>query len=293
MSKHIFWLASYPKSGNTLTRLILAALFFSKNGRISLDLTKYISNYDSTRNLNFIKKININDFNRLDKLEVLLKYSTLIQAKKNLGLKEDFGFFKTHSANFKTLNNNFTIEDNIRGIIYIIRDPRDVLISWSHYANISIKDSIDFITNENACINWFKSNESLLDNKLIPKVFLSSWDNHVYTWVNSFKNIHKLILKYEDLVENKKESILKIIKFLEKNYHIKFTNIENKIKNIIDTTTIEHLRNEEMIMSKEKQLSNPFFRVGKSNQWKKILTTEQNKLICKKFKKAMEEFGYI
>ena len=62
MTKHIFWLASYPKSGNTLTRLILAALFFSKEGRISLDLIKYISNYESTRNLNFIKKININDF---------------------------------------------------------------------------------------------------------------------------------------------------------------------------------------------------------------------------------------
>ena len=156
MSKHIFWLASYPKSGNTLTRLILAALFFSKDGRISLDLTKYISNYESTRNLNFIKKINYNDFNRLDKLEILLKYSTLTQAKENLGLKEDFWVFKTHSANFKMLNNNFTIEDNIRGIIYIVKIPRDVLISWSHYANISIKESIDFITNESACTNWFK-----------------------------------------------------------------------------------------------------------------------------------------
>ena len=39
------------------------------------------------------------------------------------------------------MNNNFTTEDYIRGIIYIIRDPRDVLISWSHYANISINNN--------------------------------------------------------------------------------------------------------------------------------------------------------
>ena len=30
----ILWLASYPKSGNTLIRSILTSLFFSKNGSI-------------------------------------------------------------------------------------------------------------------------------------------------------------------------------------------------------------------------------------------------------------------
>ena len=32
MFKHIFWIASYPKSGNTLLRSIIASLFFSENG---------------------------------------------------------------------------------------------------------------------------------------------------------------------------------------------------------------------------------------------------------------------
>ena len=32
MSKHIFWISSYPKSGNTLVRAMISALFFSKDG---------------------------------------------------------------------------------------------------------------------------------------------------------------------------------------------------------------------------------------------------------------------
>ena len=32
MSNHIFWVASYPKSGNTLLRSILISLFFTSDG---------------------------------------------------------------------------------------------------------------------------------------------------------------------------------------------------------------------------------------------------------------------
>ena len=81
MSNHIFWLSSYPKSGNTLTRLIVAALFFSKDGFVNLDLIKYISNYESTRNLNFIKENNYDDFRKLNKLEILSEYYLESQSK--------------------------------------------------------------------------------------------------------------------------------------------------------------------------------------------------------------------
>ena len=38
MSKHIFGIAYYPKSGNTLLRAILSSLFFSKDGTSSFEL---------------------------------------------------------------------------------------------------------------------------------------------------------------------------------------------------------------------------------------------------------------
>ena len=41
MDKHIFWLASYPKSGNTLIRAI-SALFFTPDGVFNLKFLNYI-----------------------------------------------------------------------------------------------------------------------------------------------------------------------------------------------------------------------------------------------------------
>ena len=42
MNKHIFWISSYPKSGNTLVRAILTGLFYSDDGSVKFDdMKKY------------------------------------------------------------------------------------------------------------------------------------------------------------------------------------------------------------------------------------------------------------
>ena len=48
MSKQIFWISSFPKSGNTLLRSILVSLFFSNNGNFSLDKLKNINQFEKT-----------------------------------------------------------------------------------------------------------------------------------------------------------------------------------------------------------------------------------------------------
>ena len=40
--KKIFWVASYPKSGNTLMRAMLSSLFFSQKGKYSNELLDWI-----------------------------------------------------------------------------------------------------------------------------------------------------------------------------------------------------------------------------------------------------------
>ena len=44
----IIWLASYPKSGNTFMRSLLASYFFSKDGNFNFDLIKNIKQFPSS-----------------------------------------------------------------------------------------------------------------------------------------------------------------------------------------------------------------------------------------------------
>ena len=41
----IIWLASYPKSGNTLVRSMLSAYFFSQDGNYNFELLKNIKQF--------------------------------------------------------------------------------------------------------------------------------------------------------------------------------------------------------------------------------------------------------
>ena len=47
----IVWLASYPKSGNTLLRSILTSYFFSQNGDFNFELLNKIGQFPLSINL--------------------------------------------------------------------------------------------------------------------------------------------------------------------------------------------------------------------------------------------------
>ena len=184
MSKHIFWISSYPKSGNTLVRAIISALFFSKNGKFELNQLKHSSQFEKRDRLNLIKKINKEDFLHLDQLKILSKYWLTLQKKENMNIEKGFVFMKSHSSYVSIFNNWFTNFDNTAGYIYILRDPRDIAISWAKHANLSIDESINFMIDFNSCIEWAQT-KSELPNNIKPRTFLSSWDQHVLSWGNN------------------------------------------------------------------------------------------------------------
>ena len=297
MDNQIFWLASYPKSGNTLLRSIIISLFFTKDGLFSLKLAKYIQQFDTTNHVKNNKIIFGNDFKKINKLEIFYKYLNELQSKKALRFNQDFIFLKTHSGLFKIGNFQFTKMENTRGIIYVVRDPRDVCISWSKHSNITVDNSINFMMDDLAVLKWKerKNKKEIFTNHERPKTLISSWDKNVNSWINvkSNWNIPMLVIKFEDLVYNKENVVVNIIKFFEEKYKFSFENKDEKIKNILKTTDFNLLKKEEKDHGFiESSGDNDFFSEGKKNQWKNKLKKEQIKKIERKFGKTMKFFNY-
>ena len=121
----IIWVASYPKSGNTLVRSIISALFFSKNGKFQLDQLKHTGQFERRDRLNLIKKINEEEFFNLDQLKILSKYWLTLQNKENMKIEKGFGFIKSHSSYVSMFNNyDFGFLGDIHMLQYLDEEKR-------------------------------------------------------------------------------------------------------------------------------------------------------------------------
>ena len=181
----IIWIASYPKSGNTWIRSLLASYLYSDNGIFNFDLLKKIEQFPSRPYFEFFLK----DFTDIKKVS---DYWIAAQDRINL-LNDRTIFLKTHSALCTFENNPFTNKRNTKAVIYVVRDPRNVITSLSYHNSLSILDALDFITD---------SNQMSVRNEWGGKEFgiatlLGSWSDHLKSWRNlNFAPI--LIVRYED-----------------------------------------------------------------------------------------------
>ena len=281
------WLASYPKSGNTLVRALLASYFFSKDGNFDFEFIKNIKQFPTS---DLFEKIGVDLKNEK---EVLKNY---IKVQDNINKKNSVQFLKTHSYLFNIDNNPFTNLNNTLGAIYIIRDPRNVVTSYAHHFAISVDDAA------NQLVNSINMGGDLTSKKPSDrtKVYLGSWGSNFNSW-KSLKTPGKyLLIKYEDLINNKKETFIKILEFIHKLKKVRLVVDNTKLDNAIASTNFKKMQNLEkekgFIESKidKKTGKNiPFFNLGENNKWENSLNSEIVKKIENAFGKEMKELGYL
>jgi len=281
------WLASYPKSGNTLVRALLSSYFFSKDGIFNFKLIKYIKQFP---NAGLFENLGIDIEN--DK-EVVKNY---IKVQESINQKNSIQFLKTHSYLFNIDNNPFTDLNNTLGAIYIVRDPRNVVTSNAHHYNISIEESLLRMTSSVHYGGDIKSKHEA-DR---AKVYLGSWSSNFNSW-KSFESVGKyLLIKYEELISNREETLLKILKYIHKLKKINFVPDNKKLKNVLESTTFEKMKSEEEKEGFSESRTNlktnekiPFFNLGPKNKWQNILKPKIIKKIENSFSVEMKELGYL
>ena len=282
----IFWIASYPKSGNTWLRTLISAYYYSKDGIFNQSILKNIGQFPEKRH--FVD-FNYNPGNVTDTAKFWIKSQEKINKDKKIR------FFKTHNTFGKVNNCDFTNKDNSAGCIYIVRDPRNVITSLENHYEMHHEEALKWITNLNKYIyDVHKIKEDGYSNFQ----FISSWSMNYKSW-NIQKKIPIKIIKYEDLLKETFVVFKDIVEFVNKTLNIKEKIDINKLKNSVNSTNFNKLKNEEKnngfieaVLSKKNKEKIPFFNLGPDNDWRKILDKDQQSKLTNIFKEDLIELGY-
>jgi len=278
----IIWLASYPKSGNTLLRSILSTYFYSQDGVLKFENLNKISQFPQTHHF---LPLGIDIENDKEVFKNFIHAQNLINDEKG-----KLKFFKTHSSLCKMHDCNFTNLENTLGVIYIVRDPRNVVSSFAHHYGLGIDEATETLIDNNKYMDKTVKN---------CKIFLGSWNFNYNSWKNFQKTKKYLLIRYEDLINKKKTVMLRIFKYLE-SLGVKLEIDMVKLNKAIKTTDFEYMRDKEkketfyeaLIDSKTGKRKN-FFNLGPNNDWRKFLDEKNKVIIEKAFKKEMMELGYL
>ena len=206
----IIWLASYPKSGNTWVRTFISSIIFSKDGISSFNNLEKIPQYPMRSHFHNLVK-NFQNINEIKKNWII--------SQDKINLDNKIKFLKTHHVNCKIGTDSFTNLDNTKGIIYIVRDPRNVITSIkNHFSLNSYDEAKKFIFDEKRWLGFVGIDNKIRDNKL--PTLISSWNINYKSWKNMSENF--LLIRYEDLMINPDKEFTKIVNFLNSILSIKF-----------------------------------------------------------------------
>ena len=286
----IIWLASYPKSGNTLLRSMISAYFFTQDGNFNF---KTLNNINQFPDFKLFENYGINTF---DHMEIVRNYIN-VQRQINTKDKNSIRFIKTHSG-LRSINGYpFTDLNNSLGAIYIVRDPRSVAKSYANHNQMSIDRASDRMLEDKATLGGLKNPINEADKIL---THMGSWSSNYESWKVFKKYNRYLLIKYEDMVMNKEKTFITILKFIHKLADLKFAIDDDKLKNILKTTSFEYMQKaeknygfEESVKTKKDSEKNTFFKYGLNNNTPETLPAEIKKKLEVSLKKEMEELGYL
>jgi len=286
----IIWLASYPKSGNTLLRSMISAYFFTQDGNFNF---KTLNNINQFPDFKLFENYGINTF---DHMEIVRNYIN-VQRQINTKDKNSIRFIKTHSG-LRSINGYpFTDLNNSLGAIYIVRDPRSVAKSYANHNQMSIDRASDRMLEDKATLGGLKNPINEADKIL---THMGSWSSNYESWKVFKKYNRYLLIKYEDIVMNKEKTFITILKFIHKLADLKFAIDDDKLKNILKTTSFEYMQKAEKnfgfvesVKTKKDSEKNTFFKYGLNNNTPETLPAEIKKKLEVSLKKEMEELGYL
>jgi aryl sulfotransferase len=275
----IVWLASYPKSGNTWLRAFLSNFVRDSCAPADINSLEGWGISSDRRGADDVLGVECSD---LTPDEVDLWRPNIY---RDLAARsEETPFVKTHEA--YTLNSRgepLFPADITRAVIYLVRNPLDVSLSFSHHLGRPLDHVIQRMGDEKMEL---AEGGGALHSQLRQK--LLSWSLHVLSWIEqSTLPVH--LMKYEDICLDPVEAFKGAVKFLGLEHDTE------RIRRAVSFSSFETLRDQELRHGFKEKLgqSEQFFRKGQVGQWHEELTDLQVNQLIMDHGAVMNRLGYL
>jgi hypothetical protein len=189
----------------------------------------------------------------------------------------------------RLLKSHEAFHPNYPRVICIVRDPRDVAVSFYHH-NVKARNIPDDYPLDEFIPRFIRA-------EFDPR--WGSWGDNVMSWIAMRQgNQNFLLLKYEDMKKDSQRELAKIANFLQQ---AGFPNVDassEKLKKAIELSSPERMRAlEQQEAKKYAQLKNtrldkPFVRSAKAGGWRDSLSAKSVSQIEEAWGTIMQQLGY-
>jgi hypothetical protein len=274
----IYWLASYPKSGNTWLRSFLHNLV--TDGDTPADINE-LSTGQIASSRGWLDGVLGFDTAELGADEV----DRLRPAVYRWSLREaQIGYHKIHDAYTDTADGEPLVSrEATRGAIYIVRNPLDVAPSAANHWQVDLDASIARMGRHDMALA--NSRRGLPDQ---ARQRLLSWSAHVLSWVDA-PGLRCQVLRYEDMLARPLESFSRAAGFLE------LPQDRGRIEKAVRFSDFKLLSQQEADKGFRERPPRAarFFRQGTSGGWRQALSAAQIQRIIADHGAVMRRFGYL
>jgi len=278
MSGGIYWLASYPKSGNTWFRAFLQNLLMDGEEPVPINALRTGSIASARGWIDDILGFDSADMpnDDLDRLRPeVYKWSLR---------SDELEYHKIHDAYTLTIDGEPLVsKEATKGAIYLVRNPLDVASSFANHMNSTVDQAIIRMGQKDM---GFCRSEKRLTSQTRQKLF--SWSGHVLSWLDA-PGVNVEIVRYEDMLQDSFATFTRAAKFL------KLSEDSGKVEKAIKFSNFKLLRkqeDEDGFNEKPPKTEN-FFRKGKSGGWRDELNGKQIKQVISDHGEVMHRLGYL
>lgn len=269
--RKIWWIASFPKSGNTLVRMFLNAYVT----RFPLDINAHYQYACIDQQPQWYQHVAPKPLSECHPAEIMYLRPAMLMHYCQVIAPRD-ACFKTHNAAVEVDGIPLIPTRLTKQAVYLVRDPRDVAVSYARHSGISIDRTIELMA----------SNEHVGNRAGNIQDFILSWSSHVDSWLN-VKSFPVALFRFEDIIADRKEAFRQLLPALG------FRTIDPAAFNFaLEQTDFANLRSQEQDSGFREAKRGTFFHSGRAGQWHNALTSAQAERIEDNHRHAMQRAGY-